>query len=202
LACFAELLQAALLFRAPEKHRDYSERSEGVSSARTQSKHPPSQLVILASLFAIIGAFPWMAAKIAPPRYPDQSQEFLSQKLVALSNTPTLDAITAFVSQPGSFHQIGRVSYPRFFGKDDGLASTNPWAAYAIRDYPRIGFLLLNQGSVSVVFPTKRISDFPHAADAIVLGCKREDYVEARLIAFPELDAVYFSEPFTETCSP
>ena len=90
---------------------------------------------------------------------------------------------------------MGRVLYPRFFSKNDGLASTNPWPAYAFHDYPRIGFLLLNQTNISVVFPTKKIAQFPHAADAIILGCQRDGYVEARWVAFPELDTVYSSDP-------
>jgi hypothetical protein len=143
-----------------------------------------------------------MAEMIASPRYSDQSQQFLSEELSSLSNAPSLHEINAFLSQPDSFLEIGRVAYPRFFGKEDGLASTNPWAAYAIRDYARMGFLLLNQHSVSVVFPSKRLSNFPHAADAIVLGCQRGDFIEARLVALIELDTVYLSEPFTETCSP
>lgn len=98
--------------------------------------------------------------------------------------------------------QTGRVLYPRFFSKNDGLASANPWPAYAFHDYPRIGFLLLNQTSVSVVFPTKRISEFPHAADVIVLGCQRDGYVEARWVAFPALDSVYSNRSLSETCSP
>ncbi|HET9910868.1 MAG TPA: hypothetical protein VFQ13_03205, partial [Anaerolineales bacterium] len=90
----------------------------------------------------------------------------------------------------------------RFFAKGRGISSSHPWAAYAVRDHPRIGFLLLNDSSASAVFPTKRISDFPHAADAIVLGCRRDGYVEVRLIAFPELDLLYSSAPLTELCSP
>jgi hypothetical protein len=195
----AELfLQAALLFGQSPR----AERSEGVMLPRTQSKRQRQELILFASLFALIGALPWLAEKISPPRYLDQSQEFLAKKLISISNAPSLDEIHSFVSQPDSFLQIGRVAYPRFFGKDDGLSSTNPWASYAIRDYPRIGFLLLNQHSASVVFPTKRISNFAHAADTIVLGCERGDFVDARLVAFPELDAVYLSEPFTETCAP
>jgi hypothetical protein len=186
------MLQAALLFRA--------ERREDVPFVRTQSKRVALELILFASLFAFLGALPWMAEKIASPRYPDQSPEFLSEKLVALSNAPSLDEVNTFLAQPDSFLQIGRVAYPRFFGKDDGLSSTNPWASYAVRDYPRIGFLLLNQGSNLVVFPTKRISNFPHGRDAIVLGCQRGDHVEARLVAFPESNLLYFSEPFTQTC--
>jgi hypothetical protein len=62
--------------------------------------------------------------------------------------------------------------------------------------------LLLNQTSVSVVFPTKKLAEFPHAADAIILGCQRDGYVEARWVAFPELGAIYSSEQLPETCSP
>jgi hypothetical protein len=196
------LLQAASAFGATDRWSSSGAVSITDRDQRTQRKRASSELILIASLFALIGALPWLAEKIASPRYPDQSQGFLTKKLASISNTPSLEEIDAFVSQPDSFLQIGRVAYPRFFGKDDGLASTNPWAAYAIRDNARIGFLLLNQRSASVVFPSKRISDFQHAADAIVLGCQREDYVEARVIAFPALHAVYWSEPFTQICSP
>lgn len=197
---FAELLlQAVLLFGATSS----SPVLPGAyRNQRPQSKGQYQELILFASLFAFLGALPWVGEMIASPRYPDQSQEFLSEKLISLSNAPSRAEIDTFLSQPDSYLQIGRVAYPRFFGREDGLASTNPWAAYAIRDYPRIGFLLLNQHASSVVFPTKRISDFPHAADAIVLGCQREDYVEAHLVALPELDTIYLSEPLTQTCSP
>ena len=216
---FAELLvQAALLFgakeeqlRAPGERRDYpgtarqgrcSERSEGSPFARTHSKRAFQELVAFASLFAVIAALPWLGKNIAPPRYTDQSQETLRTKIASLSNTPTLDEIDTFVSQPEAFLQSGRVLYPRFFSKEDGLASANPWPAYALRDYPRIGFLLLNQSNTFVVFPTKRLPEFPHAQDAIILGCQREDYVEAHWIIFPELGSAYSNQELPETCSP
>jgi len=53
-----------------------------------------------------------------------------------------------------------------------------------------------------VVFPTKRLPEFPHAQDAILVGCQREDYLEARWIIFPELDSVYASETLPESCAP
>ena len=113
-----------------------------------------------------------------------------------------MDQIDSFTLQPEAFLQTGRVLYPRFFSKEDGLASTNPWPAYAIREYPRLGFLLLNQSSVFVVFPTKRLPAFPHAQDAIILGCQHEDYVEARWIFFPALNSVYASQDLPEACAP
>ena len=200
---FAELLlQAALLFgakeepfRAPEGHWDRCERSG------SQSKRSWQRLSGLAILFAFIGAFPWMIKSIASLHYTGTDQTALQQQIASLSNAP-MDQINAFASQSTAFIQPGRVLYPRFFSRENGLASANPWPAYALREYPRIGFLLLNQSSTSIVFPTKRLPEFPHARDAIVVGCQFEDYVEARWIIFPELGSVYATEELPETCSP
>jgi hypothetical protein len=149
----------------------------------------------------LIGALPWMIKNIAAPRYADTTQTVLRQKIASVSNVLPLEQISVFASQPDAFILTGRVLYPRFFSKEDGLASANPWPAYTLREYPRIGFLLLNQSNVSVVFPTKRLPEFPHAQDAIIVGCQREDYVEAHWVIFLELDSVYSSEEFPETCS-
>lgn len=169
--------------------------------ARTQSKRPFPELMSFASLFVFVAALPWLAKSIASPRYADQSRERLLSTLTSLSNAP-INKINSFASQPEAFMQSGRVLYPRFFSKEDGLVSAHPWPAYALRNYPRMGFLLLNQGSVFVVFPTKRLPAFPHARDAIILGCQRQDYVEARWVVFPELNSVYSSEELPESCSP
>ena len=44
----------------------------------------------------------------------------------------------------------GRVLYPRYFSRNDGLASTNPSPAYASRDYPRTGFYFLTLGEMNL----------------------------------------------------
>jgi dolichyl-phosphate-mannose-protein mannosyltransferase len=206
---FAELLvQVALVFGAKEGQvfraakSQHGERREDVIVVRTQSKRQLQEIGFLAILFVVIGALPWLIENIRSPRYTDQSQGNLEAKITSLSNAPTIDKLNTFTSQPGAFLQTGRTLYPRFFSKNDGLASANPWPAYAFHDYPRIGFLLLNQTSVSVVFPTKKIPEFPDAQDVIVLGCQRDGYVEARWVAFPESDSVYSSESLTETCFP
>jgi len=206
---FAELLrQTALLFdakvvepfRAPERHRDNNKRS-GVQPtlASHAGERSWQRLLGPAIIFAFLGALPWMIKNIASPRYADQSG--FQGQIASVSSAP-VDQINAFASQSDVFIQTGRVLYPRFFAREDGLASAHPWPAYALRDYPRIGFLLLNQSSVSVVFPTKRLPEFPHARDAIVVGCQHGDYVEAHWILFPGLDSVYTSEGLPDTCSP
>ena len=209
---FAELLlQAALVFGAKEEKVCRTERREAVFFVRMQSTLAPGaragergfqEFAFFALLFVFIGALPWLIENIAAPRYPDQSQASLEEKIATLSNAPSIDQLSMFAEQPGTFMQMGRVLYPRFFSKNDGLASANPWPAYAFHDYPRIGLVLLNQTNVSVVFPTKKIAGFPHAADVIILGCQHDGYVEASWVAFPELDTIYSSDPLTETCSP
>jgi 4-amino-4-deoxy-L-arabinose transferase-like glycosyltransferase len=193
------LFQAALMFGRTD--RLSGNGTVGAMYRDQGAQRPFPQLIFFAGLFALIGALPWMAEKIASPRYPDQSPEVLKDKIGIVSNAPARNEINTFLSQPDAFIQMGRALYPRFYRKDDGLSSTNPWPSYEIRDYPRLGFLLLNQDSTWVVFPTKKISDFPHAVDAIVLGCQRDDYVEARMIILPESNSTYTSAPLTETCS-
>jgi hypothetical protein len=94
----------------------------------------------------------------------------------------------------------GRLLYPRFYRRNLGLSATNPWPAYAVRDFPRLGFVLLNDADNQAVFPSREPLAFPHGADAIVLGCRRQQYLDVRLIVFPETDTAYSSAPLTDPC--
>ena len=110
--------------------------------------------------------------------------------------------VATFLSDSNASLQIGRVLYPRFFSRGVGLASTHPWPAYERRDFPRMGFLLLSQNREDAIFRTRNIPDpFRQGADAIVLGCQRDTYLDVRLILFPESDSAYLSEPLTIPCN-
>lgn len=194
------LLQTASLFGMKKEQLRFTEGSRERQEG-TQRQRGLQGILGVVLFFAFLGALPWVIKNIASPRYNDTTQALLLQKIALVPNAPSTDRINTFASQPEAFIQMGRVLYPRFFGKEDGLASANPWPAYALRAYPRMGFLLLNQNSVSVVLPTKKLPEFPHAQDAIVIGCQREDYVEARWVIFPELDSVYPNTEFPEACS-
>ena len=160
-----------------------------------------SKLIPYAVLFAFIGALPWLAKGIAAPRYADQSPAALIAQTASIRNAPSMDEIIIFASQPDAVFQEGRLLYPRFYIRNEGASSKNPWPAYAARPYPRLGFLLLNQTLAHAVFPTKGgIVDAPQASDAIVLACNRGDYLEVRLLAFPELKTIYLSAPLTDPC--
>jgi hypothetical protein len=111
--------------------------------------------------------------------------------------------IQSFGSQPEAVTLTGRLLYPRTFGSNAGLTSANPWPAYALRDYPRLGFRLLNQDLRDIVFPNRGVPiENVQGHDVIVLGCEREDYVEARLLLFPNGNLTYLSDLALKPCSP
>ncbi|NJC96996.1 MAG: hypothetical protein FIB03_11805, partial [Anaerolineae bacterium] len=195
---FAELLRhAALLVGEADPAPDT------LTVTEKQNAGHPYVIPALALVFILIGSLPWMIKGITSPKYPDQSPDGLSARISTVDQSPPREEIEAFVSQPGSFIQVGRLLYPRFFPKDAGLVSANPSPAYAIREYPRLGFFLLNQHSTPVVFPTRSFrSPMLHAEDVIVLGCQRGSYVEARAIILPDLDLYYAGIPLTTPCSP
>jgi hypothetical protein len=64
-----------------------------------------------------------------------------------------------------------------------------------------LGFLLLNETRHDVVLPIRGVpQDFDHAADAIVLGCLVEDYIEARLVLLEDSGVAYQGAPLAEAC--
>lgn len=148
-----------------------------------------------------MGALPWLAELPTSPRYDSALGLALESRLSLASGIPVAD-ILSFRMQPEAALMEGRLLYPRYFHRDAGIASTNAWPAYAVRDYPRTGFKLLNSTLTDALLPARDPLPLPHAADAIVLGCQREDYVEVRVIAFPESDTVFVSEASLAACAP
>jgi hypothetical protein len=159
-------------------------------------------LLPLALLFAVIGGLPWLAEIPSSARYADRSAHILETRLIAISGETDPSAIDAFLSQPAALIVQGRLLYPRYFYRGVGMASANAWPAYAIRDYPRTGFMLLNESLVDVILPARDAQPLPHGADVILLGCRRDGYIEARLAAFPEANAAYKSDLLFEPCAP
>jgi hypothetical protein len=83
------------------------------------------------------------------------------------------------------------------------LTSATPWLSYAPRDYPRLGFKLLNRDVREVVFPNKGVQvENVHGRDVIVLGCQGDNYIEARLLVFPNAGLTYLSNLALDPCPP
>ncbi|MCC6500585.1 MAG: hypothetical protein IT313_10000 [Anaerolineales bacterium] len=163
------------------------------------SKRPDSKLwnyASLVALFILVGSTPWLAQGFSQPRYTSTVDELKQE--IAVQNPVAME----FLSQPNAQIVEGRLLYPRFFRRNDGIFSTTPWAIYAVRDFSRLGFIVLNDGAVSVIFPADAPIKLTHGADVIVLGCKRDKYLEARLVYFPELNESYQTENLLAPCQP
>ena len=154
------------------------------------------QYVLLVLAFAFTGSLPWLAKGLAQPRY-IAAQESMIASLEASGYKS--EEVRAFLSQPEAVLVEGRLLYPRLFHKDEGMASANPWAAYKIRDFSRISFLLINDKRSDMIFRTKELLDFPQGADVIVLACQVDDHFEARVIDFGS--HTYQSSPLADPCA-
>jgi hypothetical protein len=154
-----------------------------------------AQYAISLFAFVLIGALPWLAEGIVSPRYSSTREQLIS-KLEA-SGYVTQD-IQTFLAQPNTILIEGRLLYPRMYRKGEGLSSTNPWPAYAEQNFARIGFLLINNDRLNMIFPTRDVLDFPQGADAIVLACSAGDFFTVRVIDFGT--ASYQSGSLTDPC--
>ena len=155
------------------------------------------QYVFIILAFMVTGALPWAAKGLAQPRY-TASQDELIAKLE--SSGYVAEEIHAFLMQPEAVLLEGRLLYPRLYHKGEGMASANPWPAYKIRDFSRIGSILLNDKRNDLIFLTKEPLDFPQGADAIVFACQNGNYLDVRVIDFG--NKTFQSAPLSDLCSP
>jgi len=162
-------------------------------SITLQDFRPQYGFIILA--FMVTGALPWLAKGIAQPRY-TASQSDLIVKLE--SSGYDNKEMQTFLAQPQAVLLEGRLLYPRLYHKGDGMASANPWPAYQIRDFSRIGSILLNDKRSDLIFLTKEPLDFPQGADAIILACQSDGYLEVRIINFG--NKTFQSAPLSQPC--
>jgi hypothetical protein len=168
----------------------------------SQIDAPPNhrwKFAALAGIFILIGGMPWMIESAI--RNPDPICADSIPACLALQGVNEEKA-GAFLDQPGAVSLTGRVLYPRYFPRFDGLGSTNPAPAFAPRDFPRIGFFMLTPGGVEqVLLPMKGSRPFPHAQDAILIGCQRDGYVEVKLILFPATGEIFSNGSLADSCS-
>ena len=162
-----------------------------------------SRLIPAVVLFTLIGFLPWIAESVNPaPKYAEISSYELQLQMAELQDQVSLDDIHRFAKYPEVVTLTGRLLYPRSFGSKAGLSSATPWPSYEVRDYPRLGFKLQNHDLREVVFPNKGVAiENVHGKDVILIGCQRDDYIEARLMVFPNEKLSYLSNLSLESCS-
>ncbi|HRQ22372.1 MAG TPA: glycosyltransferase family 39 protein, partial [Anaerolineales bacterium] len=151
--------------------------------------------ILILFAFIFVGAIPWLAKGLAQPRYTSTQTELIAR---LESSGYNREEVQAFLSQPNTVLIEGRMLYPRMYRRNLGISSANPWAAYAVKDFPRIGFIFINNNVHNAIFPTRDLFDFPQGADAILLACAKDDLLEVRIADFGT--ASYQSAPFTQPC--
>ena len=196
-----EIFSLSALFLGASAQRLFTKISLEQSTAKFNTKFA---LPIMAA-FILIGSLPWIAEHAVPPHHLPLSESALiaqaSQVPVVQSANLTHDQLNRFLSQNTNAEALqGRELYPRFFWRGQGIAQAHPSPAYAFRDYSRLGFLLMTTNQIaSIVFQNKTVPSVPDAGDAIILGCKQSDYVEARVIIFPAQNLIFQTEsPFSQ----
>ncbi|HUI89858.1 MAG TPA: glycosyltransferase family 39 protein [Anaerolineales bacterium] len=157
--------------------------------------------------FILIGSLPWIAEHALPPQLLQPPETAIIEQA---SHVPALQTenvtpnqLSHFLAENTKaevFH--GRLLYPRFFWRGQGIAQAHPSPAYVSRDYSRLGFLLMTNQVVPFVFPSKILpSNFPDTGDVIVFSCKQLDYSEARVIIFPRQNLVFQAESPLRPCT-
>ncbi|HCK67246.1 MAG TPA: hypothetical protein DHW49_13365, partial [Anaerolineae bacterium] len=154
------------------------------------------QYIFIVLAFMFIGSTPWLAKGIAEPRYTASQNDLIAQ---LESNGYNRVEIESFLSQPNALIIEGRLLYPRFYRRTEGLSSTNPWPAYAVKDFARLSFLVINENRYDVIFPTREIYNFQQGADVIVLACQFDNVFYARVVNFGNQN--FQSAPLTDDCS-
>ncbi|HBY06614.1 MAG TPA: hypothetical protein DEH22_02045, partial [Chloroflexi bacterium] len=161
-----------------------------------QISFPWGQTLVLGGLLFLVSAAIPISEALIPARYP---AGWLAQTLddpllqAQLNQAGISEALPDFAAQTGSELIYGRALYPRFYSAGQGIPG-QAWFAFVPREYTRLGFYLVGPHSQNVVLPLGDApANFPHAADVIVLGCLRDEYLEAQLVILRgETDTVLF----------
>jgi hypothetical protein len=190
-----EILGGLILFLGAKAEKIFPINTPSASKTTTFRDFRP-QFIFIILAFMAVGALPWFATGLTHPRYTASQAQ-----LIAKLESSGYDGreVRAFLSQPGTILVEGRILYPRLYRRNEGMSSAHPWTIYALKDYARIGFLLINEHQYYFSFTTKDLLNFPQGADTIVLACPRDDYFDVRLIDFGSHS--YQSAPLSQPCA-
>lgn len=155
------------------------------------AKRPPSMLPALgtALIFMLIAALPGLSRPLIPDNiHPlDQTQMLEIVRSIPQQELPPelSDAI-----QESTVNMVyGRLIYPRWFEAGDGLTSANPWPVYQIRDFDRLGLMLLNETNTEVILPASDLPrPLPYRAACLAVGrWSDESWFKVDLLIFPDI---------------
>ena len=182
--------------------------SPGVSGQQKRRLMPNAfwRSALIALGFFLIGATIPLAEKMFPERYPLQSElEILDkfENLVSTAQTEIdMDALDSLVTDEEVVVLRGMALYPRYYYPGQGESGTR-WTVYMEKDYRHLGFLLIGHQESMVSLALESPPEFfPNGAEAIVIGCQQEGYVEGLLIALVDGGGVVYhsSNGYLQEC--
>ena len=143
----------------------------------------PAVCAAITLLFLVLGCAPALCRKVIPQKVFTGTDAENTGRLNELyaDDPEELQRISGLLASGDRTVLNGQIIYPRFFYAGQGLASGHPWTAYKIRDYSRLGFVLLNEENHDVILPMDESPAYiPNAADIFVIG---RDYAEGFFLA-------------------
>jgi len=151
----------------------------------------------------LLGALMPVAELLIPPRYEESNLPSLIYNLQQegkLSDSKVdVQALNSFLQKEGATAMVGRALYPRFYPAGEGEPG-HGWASFTPKDFNRFSFYLIGPNPQAVILPANSSpAKFQHAEDVLVIGCKKEDYLEAYyVITLNEPDQMILQSPTRE----
>ena len=174
----------------------FSDPVEGDIPKRIFTKRDVLRVVTSLAILFGLGALVPLAEVVYPDRYQNVNPaEILAEhesQIASVGLHP--QEIHSFLQNPSAEVSVGRVLYPRYYIENEGEVHFYP---VVVMGFPRTTFTLIGpKGEQGIVLPGEKPDHFPHTADALVLGCREQLYVDAiAVILLDETEAVYTRSP-------
>jgi len=184
------------------KWKLFSTPSEQGFPRNITSRYIKSAMLILIALFSFGSLVP-LSENIHPQRYQniDVTRVLMERELAITQVGMNIKEIEMFLKNTGAELLVGRVLYPRYYPINRGEILLYPFVSM---EFPRTAFTLIGpEGEQGVILPGDSPKYFPHAVDALVLGCKEEKYLDAlAVILLDENGGIYTRAPESELQCP
>ncbi|MEA3350819.1 MAG: hypothetical protein U9Q82_09380 [Chloroflexota bacterium] len=170
---------------APQIVADSTENTQYRFSRLTRPTlaHLRSSLPLMV-VFLILGLSPLLVENWIKPRYAPIEKDAGLNILRQLSAEDE-QTLRRFWDDEHSVVLEGQAFYPRYYKPRQGEPGGD-WAAYAPRDYARLGFSLVGHQQEQVILRLDSPPEaFPNAAEVIVIGCSKGDFVDAWAVVLP-----------------
>jgi len=181
----------------------YTENQEYVRVSAARSQWLTTFLVF--SMLLAVGSVIPLSEKLHSPRYAEfNATNALHERETQLTKAGLdIKQIDAFLNNPGAEALVGRTLYPRSYKMGQGEV-TFYFYPFTVMDFPRTGFFLIGpNGQNSILLPGGVPKQLPHAADALVIGCRGENYFDALIVVvLDQTDAVYARSPMSGLTCP